>query len=360
MRRTQVRRSERTDAVTQSCAKGGGSASDTTLDPCHPPRYTPAAGVRPVSLHLPRRKPAFGSAALAVVAVGTTAAAVVGLWGCETKPSRRRYLSPCVAAAECESNLCVHNVCTFSCTTEVQCGPAGDCIEQVCLPAVATPATDAGCGAAPDAGATHDSSTVTDACPPAAPACLESPCRALPPQCGCPSGQACYLPTGTPVCLAAAATTAGGTCAQDNDCRAGSVCITGLQTGNHCAILCALSAPQTCASGVCIPTGLPGVGACMVPCDPVAQTGCGTRACYIVPHQTLGYVTFCGTLGGKQVAGGKCAGMADCAPGMQCTAAACAPQCKVGTGGCAAGKTCKGAVPKLQAGATEYGVCTVP
>ncbi|MSP92446.1 MAG: hypothetical protein EXR79_11715 [Myxococcales bacterium] len=309
-------------------------------------------------VHVTRRAPWISG-----TAAGTTLAFVLALGGCDAKVSRRRYLSPCVAEAECESSLCVQGHCSYPCTTEDQCGPAGDCIGQVCLPAAATPQADAGCGGGADAtGAVGsvDAATPPDACaaPPAP--CLESPCRALPPQCGCPSGQACYLPTGAPVCRPAGATTPGGACTQDNDCRAGSVCITGLPTGNHCAILCGLGVPQSCASAVCMPTGLPGVGACMVACDPVTQTGCGARACYILKQQEFGYVTFCGTLGGKQGAGGNCAGMADCAPGLTCAGGTCAPQCKLATGGCAAGTTCQGAVPPLKVGATEYGVCKAP
>jgi hypothetical protein len=208
-----------------------------------------------------------------------------------------------------------------------------------------------------DAGTGDDVATEDDA------GCvIDAACRLIPPQCGCGAGEGCYIPVSTPVCLPAGSAVDGASCAMDNDCRAGSVCITGLATGTECASLCDPAAPASCETGVCIPGGLPGIGGCMVACDPVAQTGCGARGCYLL--QNAGeppFVTVCGTLPGTGRAGSACTFTDECAAGLVCvddgTSSACRPLCDVATGRGCTGGTCEPRTPPLRAGSTEYGGC---
>jgi|GEM_PF-5036806 hypothetical protein len=247
----------------------------------------------------------------------------------------------------------------------VTCEEGFTCEEGTCVPVPTiepgTLRTVAGDGdelqdpGAPDAS-TGDASTTDAGC------VVGAVCRPVPPQCGCSVGEGCYLPSGTPVCLPAGSAPDGADCAADNDCLAGSVCITGLVTGNQCGRLCDPAAPATCSTGVCIPSGLPGIGACMIGCDPVAQTGCGARGCYLLQNTgDTPFVTACGRLAGTGRDGAACTVTQECAAGFVClddgTASACRPLCDLATGrGCTAG-TCNPGTSPLRAGATEYGGC---
>jgi len=259
--------------------------------------------------------------------------------------SRVRFFGSCSASSECESSLCYEGTCTVSCGDDSVCGDHGVCKQAHCAPRDAC-AADVGCA---------DAASPTDAVSEVV-ACSEKPCRAIPPQCGCPANQGCYLPTGTPVCLAAGAAVPGDVCANDNDCSAGSVCITGQALGNFCALLCKQGDNSACSSGVCIETGLVGTGACMVACDPVNQTGCGARNCYLLPNAKGGYVSQCGKIGGKAGAGAACVGMVDCAPGLTCAAKVCRPWCNRASPSTCAGN-CSAGVPAVKVGSSEFGVC---
>lgn len=262
------------------------------------------------------------------------------------KSPLRRFFESCNAASDCESNQCSSGVCTRSCVAANECGDFGACVNQVCLPRPATCAADAGCSDTAAEVAATDVAAV----------CAEKPCRLLPPQCGCPAGQACYVPATAPVCLAPGAVAEGGACSKDNDCSAGSACITGIAMGSFCAPFCDLSQPAQCPSNVCLVTGLAGVGVCMVVCDPIAQSGCGARSCLLIGKTGGGYITACGKVGGKATKGGTCVGMADCLPGLMCAGGKCWPLCEVKSGkGCAT--ACSPGVPALKPGAVEYGVC---
>lgn len=252
-------------------------------------------------------------------------------------PSRRAYFASCGDSSECETSLCSQGICTHPCTTTSQCG-SGYCDGKVCKP-------DYRCPSDAQNGDSADADTV------------EAPCHLIPPQCGCPMGQGCYIPQGTPICLPAGTGIDGSYCAQDNDCHAGAACITGLPTGQQCQTLCDPAAPQTCPSGICSPSDVPGLGACMVPCDLAAQTGCGARHCYAIGAASGGYVSTCGQLAGTGVDGVACKGMLNCAPGWQCANGSCRRTCHLSsTNECATG-TCKSATPAFVVGKTTYGVC---
>lgn len=267
----------------------------------------------------------------------------IAIDGC-VKPSLRRFFESCGAAADCDSKLCHAGVCSHSCAISSECGANGTCNDSVCVPQAPKCAADGGCG-----------DVQADTGPDVA-VCAEKPCRALPVQCGCAAGQACYLPTGSPVCMTAGSAIEGTMCVNDNDCAAGLVCLTGQTTGNQCVRLCIPGQPAVCASGVCQKSELAGVGACVVACDPIAQTGCGARSCYILNNIVSGWSTVCGKLGGKAKAGSNCVGMADCAPGLTCAGGLCKPICSVTTGqGCAA--KCQSGASPMKIGPVEYGAC---
>jgi hypothetical protein len=202
-------------------------------------------------------------------------------------------------------------------------------------------------------------------------ACAESPCKLLLPQCGCTTGQGCYVDDQQKrTCLAAGKIALGEPCPPNNDtqCVPGTMCREHKVAGESsffCTKMCASDAD--CGVGaVCLDTIVKGVRTCTASCDPVAQTGCNAQTkCVIIqlnpPNGDL--YTECspkGTATGQQ--GATCTfGQNSCAPGHQCfgdqvggvTRFFCGKYC-TGTE-CAPGTTCDQKT-KLKTGPT-YGAC---
>ena len=96
-------------------------------------------------------------------------------------------------------------------------------------------------------------------------------------QSGCPAGQKCTIhPDGTPVCGAQGSSAAYATCTGDDQCPAGTACVTlgftGYLSGQRCYAFCepgpSSSTHGTCTGGAtCL--GLPNIpeGFCDVPAD---------------------------------------------------------------------------------------------
>jgi hypothetical protein len=252
------------------------------------------------------------------------------------------FFSPCAQSDDCASNLCSEGVCTMPCVSSSECGDFGTCEGKVCVP---RPACQGDACGSKDVVTSDTSSS-----------CAATPCKLVPPQCGCPSAEACYIPKDKPVCLPVGSAPDGAPCSTDNQCHGGAVCLSGFKTGSQCMTMCDPKAPSTCATGVCITSALPWLGVCMVDCDPVTQQGCGSSQCRVLQYLDA-YVTACGFLAGTQPAGATCEGSDACAAGHVCYGGTCRAICRLDTGlGCSNG-TCQSAAPKFRVGKSELGVC---
>jgi len=189
--------------------------------------------------------------------------------------------------------------------------------------------------------------------------CSESPCRITPPQCGCGPTEGCYYPVSAPICLPAGPGREGDLCAMENDCAAGLGCRNDTNltpaVGSECVGVCANAGD--CASNVCVSLGV-GFGVCMTACDPITNTGCGSRDCRIADYLGTRLLTVCSRPLGAAAAGAACSGPTSCGPGLTCDRAVCRQLCNRTTGaGCAGGSTCMAPASAITAGATSYGVC---
>ena len=285
----------------------------------------------------------------------------------------------CTSAAECDDGLacngterCEGGRCTggfavacddgIACTMDLCEEPAGSCNY---VP------DDTDCGAG-------ESCSPTTGC---VAGCGESPCKLVSPQCGCPSGQGCYIDsTGSRLCATSGANAEGAACSGLSSCTPGHLCININSAGGStavCAEFCNLD--SDCGSGgLCIITlddgsggSLAGIKLCTHSCDPVAQTGCRTGAYCDIFRESAGamrYFTDCtapatGT-GGQ---GAACTDPDDCQSGFACidpdgTGGAepqqCMHWCKVSSGtGCSGIESCVGFTTPLLVEGTEYGVC---
>ena len=119
-------------------------------------------------------------------------------------------------------------------------------------------------------------------------------------QCGCASGQACYLNGTSRVCAPAGNGIDGQTCATPTDCGAGLLCINLDQTSNpisECARFCNTDADCQGAGSLCAHTLKDNTGAtlaqvCSVSCDPNAQTGCQTGTMCVIAQEQTGAKAF--------------------------------------------------------------------
>lgn len=205
--------------------------------------------------------------------------------------------------------------------------------------------------------------------------CAESPCRLVSPQCGCPSGEGCYLTTmDTRVCAPAGTSTEGQACTADI-CAAGLICIDVSETATEvpvCKRFCTSDANCTAGPGSrCVATiGSAGTQICSSNCDVVTQTGCpGDASCSIYETMTGTRLTDCsGPVGG----GGQNAACIDdtgCQRGFACinvgsTASPdnrCLRWCRrsAPTSSCPGITSCArlGDAPGLVFNGAEYGVC---
>ncbi len=279
----------------------------------------------------------------------------------------------CTSAAECDDGLVCNGVercegghCTSG--TAVVCDDGITCTVDRCVEPAAS------CDYVPDdslCGAGESCSAATGCMA----GCAESPCRLVAPQCGCPSGQGCYVDAaGGRSCSAAGSNAEGAPCTAPTSCTAGNLCIN-IDSGGGSTPVCAhfCSLDSQCGGGLCVITlsdgsggSIPGVTLCTRACDPVAQTGCRTGAYCDIFQESAGsmrYFTDCAAPSvGSGTQGASCADADDCAAGYACldpgTGDQCVHWCRVGDGtGCSGLTTCVGFTSPVTIGGTEYGVC---
>jgi hypothetical protein len=204
--------------------------------------------------------------------------------------------------------------------------------------------------------------------------CAESPCRLVSPQCGCPTGEGCYLATDdSRVCAPAGTSTEGQACASDI-CAAGLICIDVSESTTEvpvCKRFCTSDASCTGGPGSrCVATiGSAGTQICSNHCDVVTQTGCpGNASCSIYETMSGTRLTDCsgpvGT-GGQEAA---CVDDTSCQRGFACINVGgtipdnrCLRWCRrtAPASGCSGLATCErlGPAPGLVLNGVEYGVC---
>lgn len=158
------------------------------------------------------------------------------------------------------------------------------------------------------------------------PACGESPCRLVAPQCGCASGEACYPAGvgGAPVCSRAGSLDEGAICASDGDCAAGLSCfrLEGAGSTAFCLRHCGSDADCVIGGARCVlfRERTPGVRWCSLGCDPARSLGCAsTTACHVFRGDASGAsATHCLGPVGAATQGAPCAEQTDCASGYRC------------------------------------------
>lgn len=202
--------------------------------------------------------------------------------------------------------------------------------------------------------------------------CTESPCRLVAPQCGCPSGQGCYVNgSGTRACATAGTEREAQACVGETACQAGLLCI-GLGGSAFCSRLCNADADCTGGPGsLCILTlndgsggALPGVTLCTTSCNPAAPSGCPSgTACTVYQEDTGALRTFTGCRpAGTGGTGAACTTEEDCQAGHFCADAGfgneCIRFCTYPSGFECGGATCNPfADGGLVVGGTQYGYC---
>lgn len=283
----------------------------------------------------------------------------------------------CTAAAECDDGLACNGVerceggrCTAG--TAVVCDDGIACTVDRCT----EPSTT--CEYVPDdalCGSGESCSAATGCVA----GCAESPCRLVSPQCGCPSGEGCYIDgSGGRLCSTAGSNPQGAPCSGLASCTPGNLCINVNNDGGStpmCAHFCNLD--SDCGGGLCLHRlsdgmggTLPGVTLCTTPCNFVAQTGCRTGAFCDVFRETAGamrYFSDCIAPDyGTGTQGAPCIDEDDCRAGHACldpdgagsAPAQCLHWCNVTTGtGCPSGTTCLAFSMPVTIDGTEYGVC---
>jgi hypothetical protein len=188
----------------------------------------------------------------------------------------------------------------------------------------------------------------------------------MPPQCGCPTGEACQFDTGMRACgvpgdkLLSEACTAG-------QCALGQVCTgppTNIGGSDICFKFCEDDTDCTAPGGQCIFTLTNGetTKLCSQNCDPISDQGClePSMKCYLLTNnQTNLQLTSCGAAG-SGTAGSACTTPSDCGKGLMCVqdpntmTTVCRPWCNVSAPTCA---QCVGLNPAVMLGVLEYGVC---
>jgi len=193
---------------------------------------------------------------------------------------------------------------------------------------------------------------------------------------GCPVGQGCYFLSTGPntepmaICQPTGFGTDGVPCMNQQDCQSGWDCVPGLRV---CLKLCCFGDDSACPSGQRCSTRYVWMDAAgttietdgaycsgSVDCDPLAQTGCGTEACYT---DTPGDGSLLCAMPGVSAEGEACTALNDCAAGLYCVGSGaglqCHRYCAVSTGmPCGAGQTCT--TLSLPAPLDDLGMCAPP
>ncbi len=210
-----------------------------------------------------------------------------------------------------------------------------------------------------DSGPLPVDSGVSDAGPGDATMCIETPCRLVAPQCGCDTGEGCYLSSGAG-CLPAGVGPVDAACEYNDDCVPGTGCMGSGGLG-ACRPYCYSAAD--CESGErCIRLGAAGgaAGICEPLCDPLGDTGCPSgRQCIVANSRTepdgdSAIATGCGAPG-VIPPGSPCSTTSACVSGSACDGMYCRRLCDVALGPCVTGLPCS-AVGFMRDG-TTLGIC---
>lgn len=227
-----------------------------------------------------------------------------------------------------------------------------------------TAPVDTGVTRPPDSGVVRD--TGVD------PSCSETPCRLLPPQCGCPGGQGCYI-TGatTRECGTPGPEREGQSCSGVTACQIGHLCIGA--TASFCARFC--NSDADCPGGpgsLCLIELNDGMGGtipnatlCSVHCTPTSGAGCPSgMGCAVFEESDGAMRTFTQCRpAGSGTRGSSCVDEEDCAAGYFCgdpgTGNECIRLCTVSSGGpeCSGFELCNSFTDPITVGGTEYGYC---
>lgn len=200
-------------------------------------------------------------------------------------------------------------------------------------------------------------------------ACAESPCRVVGPQCGCATGQGCYLDgMGGRECLPAGTDSENETCTSGS-CAPGLICVSAGTTA-LCKRACETNADCTGGAGsLCVATitgSMPEVRVCSSHCNPVtggcpSNTNCGL----FVTTGTMERLSDC-SAAGTGGDGALCTDDTGCQSGFTCintgTSNRCLQWCRRSRGdldcpGLFDSCLRVGPAPGLVFDGAEYGVC---
>lgn len=198
--------------------------------------------------------------------------------------------------------------------------------------------------------------------------CMETPCKLVEPQCGCPAEQMCAFNGTARECHAPIGDKlVDQECTGLYSCAPGALCTLISSSKSVCSKYCDTDAQ--CGGGLCALTlndgsggMVPGIKLCSDACDPTSAAGCPAGlnlGCQI--GQTEAGVTFAVCSGaGAGTQGTTCTDEEDCAPGYGCFntgTTQCLKWCKPPNGTCPAGASCLSFNPAVYLGGVEYGVC---
>jgi len=190
------------------------------------------------------------------------------------------------------------------------------------------------------------------------------------PQCGCASGQACYVTdtaTGKTGCLSAGTTGKGQACTTLDACVAGTTCI-----GGACKQFCDKPADCPVSGADCIGVqvsladgggaSIPGMYSCTDQCDPISTTSCASgMACFPIDDLTVKPGHSLCAEGGTSTT--SCSSTVGCkAPYVCLTDNQCHKWCREGNLADCGGLTCSGLSDGVNSGYfyvgnQGYGVC---
>jgi hypothetical protein len=214
-----------------------------------------------------------------------------------------------------------------------------------------------------DTGPTTTSSSGTGGA-----SCAEDPCKLVPPQCGCVTGEKCSLGADGAECMPDGTIDGGQQCL-GSGCKAGYVCADFVAPPETCHQFCNDDADCEAPGGACVlsltisGTTEYTVDLCSENCNPLTNDGCpvpGMR-CDVIrdegpPERFFSMCLPAGSAGQAQA----CSGLADCAPGLSCFTvnndSLCLTWCDRSNPSCPTG-SCYPTNPVTTIGTTEYGVC---
>lgn len=221
-------------------------------------------------------------------------------------------------------------------------------------------------------GTTTTTTTSSSSSTTTTPACGESPCKLVEPQCGCDAGDMCSIDnTGARVCHAEGDVALGGVCTGLYSCATGSLCVQVSSTKSLCSKYC--DADNQCSGGICLiqltdpndPNSvLPDITLCTNDCDPTNGSGCPTGdgvGCQLYQEQDGAMRTFTLCAGaGALGQGATCTDNEDCQIGFACftvnmASQQCLKYCKVNNASCPAGTACQDI--GLVYNGVAYGAC---